>query len=236
MNSRAGSTVDPVSGILHPIGPEPPMVYWIRRAAIVVLVIVLILALWWLAGSLRGGDSTSAQPSDTVAASATPEASTDTGGDGGGDGGDSTTSAEPSAAATDAEPAACADSDIKVEATTDSSTYPVGSTPRLTLTITNTGTVACKRDVGPKANELLITSGGYHVWSSDDCNASNKSKMATLKPKEPVASSITWDGHLSEPGCANGEGAAAKAGTYRVTGRNGKVESDPTPFSLTNAE
>lgn len=234
MFSRAGSTVDPVSGILHPIGPEPPMVYWIRRAAIVVLVLVLILALWWLVGSLRGGSSTSTEPTDSVAASATPEASSDQGGDGG-DGGSSNASDEPSAQASDAEPAACADSDIKVEATTDSSTYPVGSTPRLTLSITNTGTDACKRDVGPKANELIITSGGYHVWSSDDCNASNKSKVTTLKPDEPVASSITWDGHLSEPGCANGEGAAAKAGTYRVTGRNGKVESDPTPFSLTNA-
>ena len=69
---------------------------------------------------------------------------------------------------------------IAVEATTDSSTYPVGSTPKLTLTITNTGDVACKRDVGPKANELEITSGGYHVWSSDDCNASSQSKVVTL--------------------------------------------------------
>lgn len=218
---------------MHPIGPEPPMVYWIRRAAIVVLVIVLLLALWWLWGSLRGGDSgATTEPTDTVTTSASAEATSDPGG---GDGGGTETSVEPSAEATSSEPVECADADIKVEATTDSSTYPVGSTPRLTLTITNTSDVACKRDVGPKANELVITSGGYHVWSSDDCNASNKSKVSTLKPGEPVASSITWDGHLSEPECPNGEGAAAKAGTYKLTGRNGKVESDPTPFSLTNA-
>ncbi|MBN8478935.1 MAG: carboxylate-amine ligase, partial [Burkholderiales bacterium] len=41
------------------------------------------------------------------------------------------------------EPVACRDSDIRVDATTDASTYPVGSTPKLTLIITNTGTVAC---------------------------------------------------------------------------------------------
>lgn len=206
------------------------MVYWIRRAAIVVLVIVVLLAFWWLIGSLRGGDSSATQPTDTITTSTTAEATSDPGGDGGG----TETSDAPSAEATASEPVECADADIKVEATTDSSTYPVGSTPRLTLTITNTSDVACKRDVGPKANELIITSGGYHVWSSDDCNASNKSKVSTLKPGEPVASSITWDGHLSQPGCENGEGAAAKAGTYRLTGRNGKVESDATPFSLTN--
>ena len=128
---------------------------------------------------------------------------------------------------------ACLDSAITVEATTDSSTYPVGSTPRLTLTIINSGDVACKRDVGPKANELEITSGGYHVWSSDDCNASSKSKVIVLKPGEKVASSITWDGSLTQKGCPNGEGAAAKAGRYDLVGRNGKVTSESTPFALT---
>ncbi|MBI1350037.1 MAG: hypothetical protein GC156_02840 [Actinomycetales bacterium] len=105
----------------------------------------------------------------------------------------------------------------------------------MTLAITNTGTVACKRDVGPKANELEITSGGYHVWSSDDCNASDKSKVVVLKPDEKVASSITWNGRLSQKGCPdNGNGAQAKAGRYDVLGRNGKVTSDSTPFALSN--
>lgn len=210
-----------MSSLLHPTGPEPASVYWIRRAAIVVIILTLLIVLWWIIGSLFGGGDDpaadgGAQPSSSASASAAPSAS-----------------AEASAATGD--PVECVDTAIKVEATTDASTYPVGSTPRLTLAITNTGDVACKRDVGPKANELEITSGGYHVWSSDDCNASSKSKVVVLEPGEKVASSITWNGRLSQKGCPNGEGEVAKAGRYDLTGRNGKVTSEPTPFALTDA-
>ena len=208
---------------MHPTGPEPASVYWIRRAAIVVIVLTLIVVLWWIISSLFGGGGDSAtdsgsQPSSSASASAAPSGSA---------------SAESSSAAGD--PVECADSAIKVEATTDASTYPVGSTPRLTLTISNTGDVACKRDVGPKANELEITSGGYHVWSSDDCNASSKSKIVVLEPGDKVASSITWNGRLSQKGCPNGEGELAKAGRYDLVGRNGKVTSEPTPFALSES-
>ena len=72
--------------------------------------------------------------------------------------------------------------------------------------------------------------------SSDDCNASGKSKLITMQPGDKVASSITWNGRLSQKGCPDGEGAAAKAGRYDLTGRNGSVTSDSTPFALTNAD
>ncbi len=206
---------------MHPSGPEPASVYWIRRGAIVAVVLTLIVAIWWLIGSLMGGgDDAPTEPSTGPSASASAAA-------------DSTASGA-ATSAPDAEPVACLDSAITVEATTDASTYPVGSTPRLTLTIINSGGVACKRDVGPKANELEITSGGYHVWSSDDCNASDKSKITLLKAGEKVASSITWNGRLSQKGCPNGEGAVAKAGRYDLVGRNGKVTSKATPFALSS--
>jgi hypothetical protein len=209
---------------MHPAGPEPASVYWIRRAAIIVVVVTLVVAAWWLVGSLLGGDpeptsGTAEEPSASAPADPADPAES--------------SSAAPEATA-DAEPVDCLNAAITVEATTDASTYPVGSTPRLTLTIINSGDVACKRDVGPKANELEITSGGYHVWSSDDCNASNKSKVVVLEPGEKVASSITWNGRLTQKDCPNGEGAAAKAGRYDLVGRNGKVTSKPTPFALTN--
>ena len=208
---------------MHPTGPEPASVYWIRRAAIVVIVLTLLVVLWWIVSSLFGGGDEStadggAQPASSASASAAPSGS-----------------ASPAASGSTGDPVECADSAITVEATTDASTYQVGSTPKLTLTIQNSGDVACKRDVGPKANELEITSGGYHVWSSDDCNASSKSKVVVLEPGDKVASSITWNGRLSQKGCPNGEGEVAKAGRYDLVGRNGKVTSEPTPFALTNA-
>jgi transposase-like protein len=41
-----------------------------------------------------------------------------------------------------------------------------------------TGDVACKRDLVPKANSLEVTSGGYHVWSSDDVCATSPCSTA----------------------------------------------------------
>jgi hypothetical protein len=208
---------------MHPAGPEPASVYWIRRGAIVLVLITLLVAVWWLLGSLLGGgDDTGSEPTPDASSSAAASA-------------DPSASAEPSTEASggsDAEPVACLDSAITVEASTDASTYPQGATPKLTLTIINTGDVACKRDVGPKANELEITSGGYHVWSSDDCNASTKSKVSVLQPGEKFASAITWNGRLSQKGCPDGEGDVAKPGRYDLIGRNGKVTSEPTPFAI----
>jgi hypothetical protein len=130
------------------------------------------------------------------------------------------------------DPVDCVPSALLVEATTDSSTYRVGAKPVLTLTIENRGSVACLRDVGPKANELKIQSGGYHVWSSDDCNDSKKTKVVTLEPGDKSVSTITWNGVLSQKGCPK-ISTTAKAGRYVVIGRNLKVTSDPTPFALT---
>lgn len=202
------------------------MVYWIRRGAIVLVVLTLIIGLWWLVGSVRGGSPSSASSTGEPVASSSANSDAETS--------DQSTSPQPAESDIEVEIVECLDSAIEVEATTDASTYPVGATPKLTLTISNIGDVACKRDVGPKANELEITSGGYHVWSSDDCNASNKSKVTTLQPGDKVASSITWDGRLSQKGCPDEEGAAAKAGRYDLEGRNGDVTSDATPFALTS--
>lgn len=200
---------------LTPIGPEPPVVYWVRRAAALLVVITLILALVWLARSVFGGAPASVEPEDAGAAS--PSASAE-----------STTAITP----VTTDPVECLNSALLVEATTDSSTYQVGAKPVLTLTIENTGSVACLRDVGPKANELEIESGGYHVWSSDDCSTTKKAKVVTLEPGDKVVSTITWNGQLSQEGCPD-ISDKAKPGRYVVIGRNLKVMSDPTPFAIT---
>jgi cytoskeletal protein RodZ len=225
-----------VSSLLNPIGPEPSSVYWIRRGAIIVVAITVIVALWWLIGGLLGRGGATATPEAGGSAQASSAASSDTGNNTNGDTGASAqaSSAASAESTTSQTPVtACPDSVIKVEATTDSSTYPVGSSPKLTITVINTGDVTCKRDVGAKANELEITSGGYHVWSSDDCSAGTSSKIQKLKPGAKAAATISWNGRLSQKGCPNGPGAAAKAGRYELVGRNGKVTSDPTAFALT---
>ena len=208
--------------MMSPRGPEAPTVYWVRRGAVLLVSLTVIIGLWWM---LAGGSDPAPTPSPTPAASSSASAAV-------------TVAPTPTASAgvVTAVPdptALCPDASIAVTATTDSSTYLVGSTPRLTLTIQNIGTFACTRDVGPKANALTITSGGYPVWSSDDCNASIATKESVLQAGERLASSITWDGRQSPQNCSK-QGVFAKAGSYELIGSNETVKSVQTPFAITS--
>ena len=209
---------------MRPIGPEPSVVYWVRRGAIFLVALTVLVVLWWLVAG-RGSGEAAPEPAASASVTAVPTSSTSP----------AATAATPteSTSLAPGEVVACDDAAIKVDATTDATTYRVGETPKLTLTIQNTGSMPCTRDVGPKANTLEITSGGYHVWSSDDCATDGKSKVVTLDPKEKFAATISWGGRQSQPGCPS-QGAVAKAGRYEVVGKNGNVESDPTPFALTS--
>ena len=238
------ATVAPVSSILHPVGPEPPGVYWLRRAAFVLAIFTLGMGAWWAIDAIRSADdppqdvvaagSSSASPAASPAASAAAQDSAQAGesskpADAGAD--------EPSTEPTVVEDTVkeCTDAAIQVEAETDARRYPVGGTPRFTMKITNIGDVACERDVGTKANEMEVTSGGYHVWSSDDCATNSRPKVVTLQPGDVVASSITWDGRLSQKGCPATD-RTAKAGRYDLIARNGEVRSEKQGFALTNPD
>ena len=208
--------------MLQPVGPEPPLVYWMRRGTVLLVVLTLLLGAWWFLGS-----RTSAAPGSAAGTTeeVTEEALATDG-----------VVATDEVAAVPTEPTECADSAIEVTATTDSSTYRVGQQdPVLTLTITNVGDVPCFRDIGSKANELKITSGGYHVWSSDDCATDEQENVTLMEPGQQAVSSITWKSRLSQKGCPDdGQGRKAKAGRYEVVGRNLTVESEGVPFALSN--
>ena len=216
-----------------PVGPEPSYVYWIRRITLLLALGTLIFGIWWVFTSRGSTEQSSPAPTSSPSAGPSTDPTAES---------PSAPAVDPSSASepgTDAAPGAvpgdCQDSVIRVKARSDKSTYTVDETPELKLTITNMGDVGCNRDVGPRANELEVTSGGYHVWSSDDCSASDASKIIVMKPGEKVSSTITWNGRLSEKGCLS-EGAEAKPGRYDVVGRNGAVDSDGDPFSLTASE
>jgi hypothetical protein len=215
-----------MSGVLQPVGPEPPIVYWVRRGTVLVIVLTLLIGGWWLLSSRSAASPSAGEPVAAIDEVTGEEVGED---------------GEPiapidEAVASPAEPTDCADSSIEVTASTDSSTYRVGAQdPVLTLTIENIGEVACFRDIGPKANELKITSGGYHVWSSDDCSTSDEPNVTLMAPGKQAVSSLTWNSRLSQKGCPDdGKGRKAKAGRYEVVGRNLDIESEGVPFALSN--
>ncbi|TAK70155.1 MAG: hypothetical protein EPO13_04085 [Actinomycetota bacterium] len=221
-----------MSSVLNPVGPEPPGVYWRRRALLVIVLLLLVLLIWWLffkpaggspaatpapSGSPSASAVTSPSPSSTAKPSASPSASVPT-----------------SPSQSPAEPGNCAPADIAVTATTDAASYKVGSTPKLTLRVTNSSATACKRDVGQKANEIVVSSGGVKVWSSDDCGSTSGTDVVTLQPGQSYSTTVTWDGRLTGPTCSTA-GKVAQAGSYAVVARNGDVTSKATPFALTAA-
>lgn len=215
------------------------MVYWLRRASIAVVALVVIIGLWWLLGSRGAADSPTPAASTGAVASAAPSAPSSlapmptptASGDALSSAPEAVDPAEGEAVAT-GEILDCKNSDIAVVASAEKDSYKVGAKPVLKMTIQNISDVACKRDVGPKANSLEVTSGGYHVWSSDDCGSSDQSKIITLQPGKKVGTGIEWNGKVTTKGCPT-KGTDAKPGRYQVTGKNLKSKSPAGNFSLT---
>ena len=114
-----------MSTLRHPVGPQPPSVYWRRRLLVLLgvlaVVIVVVLIVW-------NGGRAAEQTRETPAPSGTP----------------SDEASAPPFAAGECDPAA-----IRVEAVTDAGEYQAGIQPMISMRITNLGSSACELAVGP---------------------------------------------------------------------------------------
>lgn len=209
-----------MSSLLNPVGPEPANVYWRRRIVVILGVLVVLGLLWWLispGGSSAPTTAVSSSPTalPTLSATASPSP-------------DGSATGSPSASVSGAE---CLDSDIVVTVTTAQQSYSLGEPIEFVMKISNTGTTACKRDVGPAANTFTVTSGGFGVWSSDACTATGDSQEEEIPVGEAFAVKGTWDGTVTANGCGP-SATPAEAGSYQVEATNGQVTSDPVGFTL----
>jgi hypothetical protein len=216
-----------------PVGPEPAATYWFRRAAVVAGLLIVLVGLVNLFGG-DGDDEDTLASGSTSASTASPSA-----GPTADPSVDPSASPDPSASADpSADPSAspssgpCAVDALEVKPAADAESYSVGATPRLSLSVTNSGTTPCTADLGQAQVEVTITSGSDAIWSSDHCAPGGEPDVVTLEPGEPVVQRVTWDGRRSKPGCA-GDKAAVPAGTYRVGGRVGTQRVEGGTFVLT---
>lgn len=200
-----------MSSLMNPVGPEPASVYWRRRIVVILGVLVVLFLVWTLIKP--DGAPTSA------AADASPSALPTL----------ATTSPSPSVSAASAAP--CEDTNISVTVTSEQSAFPIGTPASFVMKISNTGTVACTRDVGPAANTFTVTSGGFDVWSSDACAPSSENQVEEIPAGEAFAVKGTWDGSVSSNGCGP-SAAPAEAGAYQVVATNGQVSSEPLSFTI----
>lgn len=201
----------------RPVGPEPASTYWQRRAVVATAAVLLLAVLFSL---LSGGDEAPDRLAEVPASSAPVPPSA--------------APAPTGAPAPSAGPAAiCQPDALVLEGLADDDAYAVGSSPKLTLRVTNQGTTPCTRDLGQAAIELLVFSGSDRIWSSDDCAPGGPKEVTTLQPGEAVVRRATWNGKRSLPGCA-GSKAQAQAGTYRVAARVGQLRVEGDAFRLTD--
>lgn len=209
-----------MSTIRTPVGPQPASVYWRRRLLLllgviaVIIVIILIIARPG-AGSPVAGPSGTPNPTDSAnpSGSPTPSFTSAAGGE------------------------ACNPAQVVIVAVTDSTSYKSGVKPKISMTITNSGTAACTFDVGTGAQEYIITSGNDRIWSSADCQTSPTSTPQVLQPGvELTTTPFAWDRTRSSTTTCNSSRPAAVANsdgpTYRLQVKLGSAKSEPVAFRL----
>lgn len=205
-----------MSTLRHPVGPQPPQVYWRRRLVVslgLLAIIVIIVLIIVRPGA--GDPGTETTPDPTASASAEGE------------------TGEPG---TDAEAAACTTDQVVVTAVTDSDVYAVDQQPLLSLSLRNTGADACTLPVGADVQEFVITSGTDRIWASTDCQEPSEPVEVVLDAGETLSSeAFAWSRTRSTPNdcAATRPPVTAGGATYRLAVSVGEfVSESDRPFIL----
>jgi hypothetical protein len=216
--------------MFHPLGSQPPSVYWRRRMAFVGTLLILVVLIVVTARVLLGdsgaatppvgqggssGLSTPAAPHSTshsspIHSTSTPASSSST-----------STHGSASNSASTPPPQRCVRSALEVRAVSDHSTYAVGDKPKLMLQVTDTAKTPCVQDLADQQIELRVYNGESRVWGSHDCLVQAGTNDVTLMPGAPVRVTIVWSGLTSRENSAHTQAACAPrqavgAGTYTL--------------------
>ena len=213
-----------MTGVVHPVGPEQPQVYWRRR---VMLALVALITLVVIVRSLTGGSDTAvavatstpvaSQPVATpapslVVASPTPETIQPT--------------ADPTVPPVGE--GECSDADTSIRVLVDRETTAVGEGVHIKMIVKNISDKTCKRDVGSGANEVTVISGPALIWSTDHCYASTDKNLVELTPGQEWSVKVVWIGKQTAKGCKVRN--MAEPGAYWAHGRNASLNSDGVRF------
>lgn len=201
-----------MSTLLHPVGPRPARVYWVRRAVVLLAAAVLGtlvgVGIWALSG--RGADDAPEGTTGAPADGTTSDGATDQSADGAADG-EGGADGEAGAGAT--EPVACDPAALTVALTADGRSYPEGTSPTFSLSVTNAGAVSCLIDANETNREVLVSSGSDRIWSSLDCPVAPAESLQLIEAGGRYDASIAWPRVRSAQGCPT-DLPAPRAGTY----------------------
>lgn len=213
-----------MSGLLRPVGPEDPQVYWLRRAAILVglvLVVVVVVALIRPGGSTRMAEP-SASPTPlllaTPTATATPEpaATAAPQGTAPAAGQAPTAAVTPQTQPVPSAPPACAPRDVRL-ALGGAEDAGLGTPTTFSVQLTNGSAGPCSIAWEPGTAELRITSGSDRIWSTEDCDRWFTAVPAqVVEPGQALTAQVAWQGQRSYPGCKLAS-RPLQSGTYVAT-------------------
>jgi Protein of unknown function (DUF4232) len=219
--------------MFHPIGSQPPSVYWRRRlillGSIGLLLVLMILTVKIATSngsepSRAAGNGTPTAHTTPTTRSTPPSSPANTGRSSSSSSSSSGSSSPAKSSSVAAEP--CAAKDLQVAAVSSKPNFSVGDEPVLELQVTNTGDAPCVQDLADPQVELKVYNGESRVWGSHDCQIEPGTNPMTLEVGQPVRVSVTWSGLSSQPHCA-GTRQRVGAGTYTLyaalSGHTGKA-------------
>jgi len=214
-----------MSSVLHPVGPEPPQTYWVRRILVlasVILVVAVVAALIMNRSNSVAVSATptpvasTAAPSATPAASTTPKPSPATA--------KKTAQAKAKPAQASVRPPAkptrvpvlaCPGDQLRATLT-GKTRLKVGKSNKFEISLINGSGQTCRVAVTGSSFELKIYSGTDRIWSSDDCTKAVRKITENVKAERAVAWKMTWDGRRSRENCKR-RPEIPRAGTYFAT-------------------
>ena len=227
-----------MSTFKNPVGPQPPSVYWRRRAVlalglIAVVVIIVLIVVRPGSGSAEPGAAatTSAPAGDAATPSPAPSETAPAA--------DATTdpSTDPSDDSTD-DAAACSTRDIDLKPVADKTSYAATELPQISMSITNSGRSDCSIDLGSAQQTLVVSSGEEQYWSSKDCQVNGTNQVVTLTAGQTLSTpAIAWDRtRSSAETCESTSRTPVTAGgaTYRLSVSVGDITSADTAQMILN--
>ena len=221
-----------MSTFTNPTGPQPPSVYWRRRALVLLgLVVAIVVVVLIVVRPGASGDEPGAAATSTPAADPAPAASeTATA-----PAADATP--DPGSTATAVDGARCAASAVELVPVVDKQVFAPTELPQISMSVTNTGSSDCVINLGSGQQKLVVTSGEEQWWSSADCQVDPTDQDVTLTAGQTLSTpAIAWDRTRSTTDTCDADSRqAVPAGgaTYRLTVSVGDITSaDSAPMIL----
>lgn len=221
-----------MSEVLTGKGPQPPVVYWIRRALVLVVAVVVIGLLVW-AFTPKGQQPTAGVPADTPSVAASDPVSTPSPSGSPSGGIVPTTSTSPSASTAPAVDV-CEPIGVQLDLKGFKSVKS-GSKQTFSVTVENNTALPCVMEITPATFGLRVVSGSDPVFSTAHCDKWLPAvKKQTLKAGATVEFKVDWKTFRSAQGCKQAKGLLG-AGTYLATAAYKENSTARMAFQLTKA-